>query len=83
MLRYLEVLKEKVNSCLLAFLVHAQCCCVPMGPQSVCGRAEQDGASTALERARPVVFEPSHCKAETSAGGFAQAVLAKTHWMNK
>lgn len=29
-------------------------------------RAEEDGAPTALERARPVVFEASHCKVDTS-----------------
>lgn len=32
MLRYLEVLKEQVNCCIAAFLVHAQCYCVlPVG----------------------------------------------------
>lgn len=52
------------------------------GPQPVCDRAEEDGAP-ASERARPVVFEASHWKADTFAGGFVQPVLAKTHWMNK
>lgn len=49
----------------------------------MCDRAEEDGASTASERARPVVFEASHWSVDTFAGGFVQAVLAKTCWMNK
>lgn len=53
------------------------------GPQPPPDRAEEDGASTASERARPVGFKASHCKVDTVAGGFVQAVLAKTHWMNK
>lgn len=53
----------------------------PTGPQPVYDRAEEDRASTALERARPLVFKASHWKA--SAGGFVQALLAKTHWTNK
>lgn len=46
------------------------------GPQPMCDRAEEDGASTASESSQ-------HWSVDTFAGGFVQAVLIKACWMNK